>query len=482
MKTYLKLLIVPLLIATACSPSYVGTSAFQDDIYFVPGEAPLIEKEMAVYTTPSNQEQPAVVTSTKVEPTAKTTFKDDRDFKLIEEQYLDMLNNDSIQSLDTTIHNEDQGYYLGNFNGNEWDREEAESLRRWYPQGFGYYDNSGYNTAMWLAGDPDWNVYVDGNSVWWTPTWTNYNYYNAFRFSPVRYGRNFAYDYPYYGSSFGFGYGYYDDFYWSLNFGWGLSHYSHYPYYSNYPYYGHGHHHHGGYYGHSKHSKNYYGRRTSMGSKAGTNRTYTNRSAATRTNGKANRINRSEKYSRSSTNTTSRRSANTSGVSTRRSSAAQKYGSRNSRSSYNNRMGTGTRRTNTSGTIKRSSYNGKTTRYGTQTRSSYNGNKSGTTTRRRTTHYTKPQNNTRPSYNKSGTRRSSTMRSSGTRSSGYSKVRSSSNYNRSSSNRSSSGSAVRSTRSSSRSSGSAVRSSGSSSRSSGSSTRSSSGGSNKRRR
>jgi hypothetical protein len=483
MKAYFKLLIVPLLIATACSPSYVGTSAFQDDIYYVPGEASLIDTEMAVYTTKTAMQEPIIEQTTKVEPTTKATFSNDRDFQQIQEQYRQMLENDSIEAIDTTFYNEEEGYYINEFRGSDYDREEAERLRQWYPQGFGYYDNSGYNLAMWLAGDSDWNIYVDGDKVWWTPTWTNFNYYNSFRFSSVRYGRHFAYNYPHYGSSFGFGFGggFYDDFYWSLNFGWGYSHYNHYPYYGHgyNPYYGHNYHH-GAYYGSARQSNNYYGHRSSMGSKAGTNKAYTNRRSATRTDGTVSRVNRSANYSKSGT--TTRRSATTAKDAVRRSTAAQKYGTRNNRSSYSNRAGTSTRRTNTSGTVKRSSYQGTTTRYGTQNRSTYRGTKSGTTTRRRTSNYTKPQSNSRPSYNKSGTRRSTNTRATSTRTSRYSKVKSTPSYNRSStksSTRNSSSSYRPSRSSSSRSSG-AVRSSGSSSRSSNTGSRSS-GGTTRRR-
>lgn len=275
MKAYFKLLIVPLLIATACSPSYVGTSAFQDDIYYVPGEKSLIDTEMAVYSTEPVRQEPIIEQTTKVKPTQKTTFGDDRDFQQIQEQYNEMLTDDSVGPIDTTYYNDEQGYFVGEFNGNDSDLDDIERLREWYPQGFGYYDNSGYNLAMWLAGDSDWNVYVEGDKVWWTPSWTNFNNYNSYRFSPIRYGRQFAYNYPYYGSSFGFGFGigagFYNDFYYGNSFGYGFG----YPYYNNYsnyaygyPYYGH-HNYYGGNYGYANHSRNYYGRRTSVGSKTG---------------------------------------------------------------------------------------------------------------------------------------------------------------------------------------------------------------------
>jgi hypothetical protein len=504
MKAYYKLLIVPLLIATACSPSYVGTSAFQDDIYFVPGEESLIDKEMAVYTTHADKKEPTIEQTTRVEPTTKATFGDDRDFQQIQEQYREMLASDSIGTIDTTYYNDEQGYFIGEFNGTDSDLDDIERLRQWYPQGFGYYDNSGYNLAMWLANDPDWNVYVDGDKVWWTPTWTNFNHYNSYNFSPIRYGRHFAYNSHNYGSNFGFGFGFgighgfYDDFYWGSSFGWGYPYYNNYSHYGyGYPYYGYNNYHnYGGHYGYAKQSKNYYGSRRTMGSNVGTSRAYTNRSAVSKTQGTTNRINRSAGYKSGTTNrinrsagytksgTTTRRSAATAKDAVRRSTAAQRYGNRNSRSSYGNRAGTTTRRVNTTGTTRRSNYKGTTTRYGTQNRSTYRGTKSGTTVKRRPSNYTKPRSNSRPSYNKSGTRRSTNMRSTGTRSSKYSKVRSTPTYRKSStrSSRSSSRSYRPSRSSSSRSSG-AVRSSGSSSRSSGavrssgSSSRSSSGSS-----
>ena len=494
MKAYYKLLIVPLLIATACSPSYVGTSAFQDDIYYVPGEESLIDKEMAVYTTKPVTQEPIIQQTTKAVPTTKATFGDDRDFQQIQGQYREMLASDTIETIDTTYYNDEQGYFIGEFNGTDSDLDEIERLRQWYPQGFGYYDNSGYNLAMMLAGDSDWNVYVEGDKVWWTPTWTNFNHYNSFNFSPIRYGRHFAYNSHNYGSSFGFGFGsgfgfgighgYHDNYYWGSNYGYGYPYYNN---YSNYGYYGHNHN-----YGYAKQSKNYYGPRKSMGSKAGTSRAYTNRSAVSKTkatnrvnrsagykSGTANRVNRSAGYTKSGT--TTRRSATTAKDAVRRSTAAQRYGNRNSRSSYGNRAGTTTRRVNTTGTARRSNYKGTTTRYGTQNRSTYRGTKSGTTVKRRPSNYTKPRSNSRPSYNKSGTKRSNNVRSSGTRSSKYSKVKSTPTYRKSStrSSRSSSSSYKPSRSSSSRSSGS-VRSSGSSSRSS-SGTRRSSGGTTRRR-
>ncbi len=467
MKAYLKLLIVPLLIATACSPAYVGTSAFQDDIYYIPGEKTLIEKEMAVYADQSDRKTADIQKTSETIPLTKNTFKDDREFQLIQKQYKEMLANDSIGYVDTTFYNEDQGYFLSSFDGDDRDRREAERLREMYPQGFGYSDGSGYSIAMWLAGSHDWNIYIDGDRVWWTPTQTNFSGHQSFIWSPLRYGHTFAYNYSsYYGSSFGFGIGngFYDDFYWNHHLGW------------NSPFYGHNYFSHNGhYYPHynnvyhpSRPSNRHYARRTNMGGRTNSNHVYTSRSANSRTQGSVKQA---------------RRSSNSQlGISSRRrSTAGQRYNSQNSRNTYGNRTNVTSRRT--SGTVGRS--NGGTTRYGSQNRSSYNRTKTGTTTRRRTSSYRTPRGNSRPSYNNSGTRRSSHSRSSSSRVSGYSKVKNTSGYSRQSSSRRSSSSYSRPTRSSSSRSSGSVRSSGSSSRSSSSGTRSgsssnSSGGSRRR--
>ncbi|MCT4603544.1 MAG: hypothetical protein N4A59_11675, partial [Marinifilum sp.] len=262
MKTYFKILLISALFATGCSPSYMGASLYDDDIYYDPSDAPLIVQKAESKTVVAKKDNPlapAQKDNAKVVPQSKTGIApaDDRDFSEIQKQYAAILENDSMGSVDTLIYQaEESGYYLGGFSGSDRDREEAERLREMYPQGFGYYDGSGYSLAMWLAGDNDWNVYVDGDNVWWTPTWTNYRYYNSYNFSTMRYGNYFAYNYPYqsyhYGyPSWGIGLGW-NSWHWDFHFGWNYHYPYHHGYYWNhwypyghyYGYYGHGHHHH----------------------------------------------------------------------------------------------------------------------------------------------------------------------------------------------------------------------------------------------
>jgi len=507
MKTYFKILLVTAIFASSCSPSYMGTAVYEDDLYYNPNEAPLLVQKVEAKSPAvkkSNALAPANATpsSTKTNPNIGTEALEDRNFDALQQKYTDILNNESIDSVDTLIYEGDSGYYLGGFSGSERDQEEAQRLREMYPQGFGYYDNSGYNTAMWLAGDSDWNVYMDGNNVWWTPTWTNYRFYNGYNYSSMRYGNTFAYNYPYgsYGhnSYWGFNMGFGDSWYWDLNFGFGFSNYY---YGSYYPYHGHHRHHgHHGYYGH--HGSGYYNNQNYIK----TTDRYGERRAATykpvdpnnpTSVSGSNRRSSTRSSKQTGLHNTTRRTTSSTANDIRRSNAATRYSSGNG-NTY------GTRRTvlnSTSG--RRSTYGTNTTRRtGTGTRSNYsNGNTNqsnrssySTNTRRSSSpSYNKQKTNTRPSYNRASTTRNSNYSKSATRSS-YSKVknssskpvyrsgssRSKSSYSNSGARRSS-GSSVRSTRSSSRSSGSSTRSSSGSTRSSSGSSKSSNSGSTRRR-
>jgi hypothetical protein len=388
---------------------------------------------------------PAQDKKTKLVPEAKSSIApaDNRDFSEIQKQYTAILQNDSIGSVDTLVYQaEDIGYYYGGFTGSERDREEAERLRAMYPQGFGYTDGSGYSLAMWLAGDSDWNVYVDGDKVWWTPTWTNYRFYNSYNFHTMKYGRFFAYDYSYryFYPSWGVNVSW-DPWYWDLHFGWSYHspYYSgyYYPYGHYYGYYGYGHHHHhyaGHYDGH--YGKNiYHGRRTATGSHVGTSTYTSNRSSNSNVTRRANartNVNRTG-TNRTSSNRTSnvatRRSANSSSAAdVRRTRAASRYSSAN-RSAYSNRSNTTRRTYNGTNPNTRRSVSGTTTnsrtRYGTQTnRTRRSSSTYSNTTRSSSPSYNKTRNATRPTYNSTrGSRNSSFSNRSTTRSS-YSKVRS----------------------------------------------------------
>lgn len=130
MKTYFKILLISALFATGCSPSYMGTSLYDDDIYYDPSDAPLIVQKTeskTVIAKKDNPLAPAQENQTKVVPETKSSIApvDDRDFSEIQKQYAAILQNDSIGNVDTLVYQaEEAGYYYGGFTGSESDREE----------------------------------------------------------------------------------------------------------------------------------------------------------------------------------------------------------------------------------------------------------------------------------------------------------------------------------------------------------------------
>ncbi len=429
--------------AIGCSPSYVATTAYDDDVYYTPGDAPRIVM-LAEHSPQKTTNQPADKTNNI--PNRQENTTDNRNFSYIQKKYSDTakmdipaLGNaaapaDTVNTLDT-IYSGETGYYISGFNGSLHDAEEAAYLRRMYPNGFGYYDNSGYSFAMYIAGDPDWNVYIDGDKVWWTPAWTNHRFYNTFTFSPMRYGRIFAYNYGYndwywdfdYGFNFGF-----NPWYFGFNYGWN----SFYPYhpYTYYPYHYYGY---APYYGRYISNRNYhrisdrYSSRGAASSRA-LGRTVrrsnfnTGKSAAAVTttparrshfDNDARRRTANTRYSSRFRGTTSRAVSGRSNYSGKRNTTQTKTGktvNNNRRSNYSSRRTTVPRSYNRTRTVNRPVYNSsRRTNYSARPvrRSSYSKVKRTTTYKRKTN---SSSNSSRSSYRRSNSSRSYTpSRSSG---------------------------------------------------------------------
>ncbi|MFT3738202.1 MAG: hypothetical protein QM786_05555 [Breznakibacter sp.] len=150
----------------------------------------------------------------------------------IQQQYAQILGNDSIEETDTLLYyNDETGYWVNDFQGSDMDRDYAERLAKFHGpfNGIPYWSPL-YNDLVY-GYNPYWNVYVDGNYAYVSPTWSNpyyFNYYTSPGWS-FGFGWNYGWGYNYWG------YGYYDPWY-NPWYGW----YS--PYYSwGYPW-----HHHGG--------------------------------------------------------------------------------------------------------------------------------------------------------------------------------------------------------------------------------------------
>lgn len=266
------------MVMVSCGSSKYFSKTYEDDIYFSPKDATGInlvkvekKKREKVYD-------------------AEEHFKDEK----VKEEVERWLENPNTR-LDTTIKFKSKGWV--NFSGGDSDLDYAERMRRWYgPTNYRHMPIYMYDKD-WLASDPDWNVYVDGDDIFYVPSWSNPMYQNyrygvglRHNFFSCRmgwmpyhnfYGRPFSYHYGHYDpywhdwyytwndpfmyDSF-YGHGFYTGFHYASGYGYGMN----FGYGWGYPYYGYGYGYPYGYgYGYP-----YYGY---YGSYYGGNRYYTNR-------------------------------------------------------------------------------------------------------------------------------------------------------------------------------------------------------------
>jgi len=225
-----------------------------------------------VYFKPGDNVKNAVRTETK-RPTYKNGAKE---IVFIERgQKVEIVTPDTTvllgQANDSTEQENEEGYYLNGFNGSQSDLEYASRIRKFHnPKYRVFIGDPAYNDIYFLN-NFDWNVYVEDNYAYVTPTWTN-PYWFDYSFRPYSsWGWNsWGYGYPYYGSYYGWGnypwsynnyWGGYGGYYGSWYGGWGGSYYgSMYGYGMGYPYYGYGGYNHGFYDGY------YYGNYVNGGS------------------------------------------------------------------------------------------------------------------------------------------------------------------------------------------------------------------------
>lgn len=148
---------------------------------------------------------------------------------------------------DSSEQETEEGYYLNGFNGSQSDMEYASRIRKFHnPKYRVFIGDPAYND-IYFVNNFDWNVYVEDNYAYVTPTWTN-PYWFDYSFRPYSsWGWNsWSYGYPSYSNYYGMG-----NYPWSYNNYWGGyggyyggmygSYYgSMYGYGMGYPYYGYG--------------------------------------------------------------------------------------------------------------------------------------------------------------------------------------------------------------------------------------------------
>lgn len=450
---YMKILFIPPLAAliavlASCSGSsmLVGSSAYNDDLYYDNNDKPMKAAEpVSLSTTPSDVDVYNRVVAGYSNSASRQSDVDSRDFSNVQSYY----NNksareaaDSLAELASVEVKEVDGYWENGFWGSSSDQDYAERLVRFHGPfvGISYYSPI-YSQAVYF-GRGDWNVYVSGGDAYLVPTWGN-PYYNDFYWGL---GFNWRRSHMRWSFGYGFGYGYgmdpwyyspYDYGYW----GWGYPYYG-YGYYDHYHY---GHHHHGGpHYAHGNGNHNFGGRSHYYGSR-------TNSSSAVRGSGSglvrnSSGITRNTYTTNSNSAQASRRYSSdvTRQSYTRASTRSYSQGSRNPAAGAS------------SGTVQRNPVS------------------TGSVSNTRTSNAVRSNSNTRSNYTPSVTR---SRTSSFSRSGNSSTTRSSSSPTRSSSFRSSPSSVRSGSTSRSSSSYTPSRSSGGASRSSSSGvTRSSSGG------
>lgn len=219
----------------ACTSSRTQSGvAYNDDIYYNPKAKPLsVSDQFApVLTDKAVQKEDQQVYSQKAKEYSRSVDQSDpRDFSQIQTQYANILTDDQVVDVDTMVYyNDETGYWVNGFSGSSYDQDYAERLVKFHGpfRGIPYW--SPLYTQVVYFGDPNWNVYLDGNYAYVFPSWSN-RFYSNFYFGGYRsfWNMSFGFGWPYYGWNdpwynpyFGFG-GY--DPYWGYNPYWHGSHY-----------------------------------------------------------------------------------------------------------------------------------------------------------------------------------------------------------------------------------------------------------------
>lgn len=253
-----------LLGASMLSPSMAQSYYIEDDIYYTPGdENPIIEQK-------KREKEAATVTTTTVTTTTTTTTgapaeRDVDEYNRrgsysTDDSYTDdntvtgttfTYQSDEVAPGDTVYIQPEEGYYLNDFNGSLNDYEYTIRIHRFYDPRYAINISDPAYTDIYFLDSNDWNVYIEGNYAWVTPTWTNPWYWN-YMWAPYSYS-SWAWRWNYGWTSWGF----YDPWYYS--YGWGYPYHGYYGWgYPYHGYYGWGYPYHGWGYPHGWHNDWYY--------------------------------------------------------------------------------------------------------------------------------------------------------------------------------------------------------------------------------
>ncbi len=221
------------------TPVVAQSYVWEDDIYYSPSdENPIVKQKREEKAKQTAEEivDPATV-SADDSGTFASTFDVDaynRRYPRVSQQESTVTSDSLLRVVHDTVYIEvaepiEEGYYLNGFNGTATDYEYATRIRRFHNPKFVVSVGDPAYTDIYFLDSNDWNVYIEGNYAWVTPTWTNDWYWN-YMWAPYSY-TSLSWRWGYWGWNSW----HYDPWYG----GWG------YPYYGYYPYHYHHHHHHG---------------------------------------------------------------------------------------------------------------------------------------------------------------------------------------------------------------------------------------------
>ena len=248
------------ILLSGCSSGQMMSNTMEDDIYYVPGNKPLVIQEVETVTAQNanRTERSAAApvysgnTGNYIINSSKGTVEQVSTYDLTTRALSQL---ESADQINTVVY-ENKGYWIGGFIGSNRDMQEAARIIARYPEGFGYIAN-GQEIAMSLSLDSDWNVYTDNCRFWWFPASSNVEFYtqyimgnyprymwtvawNDIRFDSWAFDAHFGWPSARIGVSWGspgwnigfnWGYGYNSWYYDSWHGGWGWPYYH--GYYSN---------------------------------------------------------------------------------------------------------------------------------------------------------------------------------------------------------------------------------------------------------
>lgn len=261
--------------AGACATAHNYT--MEDDIYYIPGKKALIVNEVEKITGKEFPQNPKTDDTYAYEAhrqegssVAPRDFTEGKQRRIntrsgvVENTDINALSRQARSTLagnhafNETIY-ENTGYWLGGYKGNERDFEEIQRIINMYPNGFAFFNSNGYDIAMNLSFDTDWNVYTDNGRYWWFPSNSNIELYSSLLFGTYpKYIWTVVWDNPRF-DNLAFNSTFNNHFGWSIHFGWNSPWYDPWcggwydpwcrpcyphwydPWYGCHPHWGHGH-------------------------------------------------------------------------------------------------------------------------------------------------------------------------------------------------------------------------------------------------